>query len=98
MTAPSLQAEEELQGSCRQSGTQKHSCFDGLVSSPWKTGISGDQILETLGAKAKDLGTGGFLAKSREATVSVASRPLPRSNCCPFQGATLLSSVKTDLP
>lgn len=84
MTAPSPQAEEELQ----TVGAPGAELSDGLVSSPWKTGISGDQILEALGAKAKDLGTGGFLAKSRgEASRGArAPRPLPRGNWCPFQG------------
>lgn len=71
MTAPSPQAEEELQ----TVGAPGAELSDGLVSSPWKTGISGDQILEALGAKAKDLGTGGFLAKEQRRSHGARARP-----------------------
>lgn len=64
---PSPQAEEEPRASCRQCRAPRSlSCSDGFVSPPTrKTGVGWDQILEPLGAKAKDLGTGGFLAKSK---------------------------------
>lgn len=86
MTAPSPQAEEELQ----TVGAPGAELFDGLVSSPWKTGISGDQILETLGTKAKDLGTGGFLAKSRGEAMAPAPPGL-------FPGATVAPSSRGPL-